>query len=62
MYHRGGGTGPADPAAAGPIIYSKITRSDKELSQEYFLIKCSHCLIVYAHNYLFMFTDWFYIS
>ena len=25
---RGGGTGPADPAAAGPIIYSEITTKD----------------------------------
>ena len=25
--NRGGGTGPADPAAAGPIIYSDITRT-----------------------------------
>ena len=27
MRSRGGGTGPADPAAAGPIIYSEITRT-----------------------------------
>ena len=26
--YRGGGTGPADPAAAGPIIYSEITTKD----------------------------------
>ena len=25
---RGGGTGPADPAAAGPIIYSEVTTKD----------------------------------
>ena len=30
---------------------------NKELSQEYFLIECSYCLIVYAYNYLFTFTD-----
>ena len=39
--NRGGGTGPADPAAAGPIIYSDITTENKELSQEYFSIECS---------------------
>ena len=27
-YSRGGGTGPADPAAAGPIIYGEITTKD----------------------------------
>ena len=26
--NRGGGTGPADPAAAGPIIYGEITTKD----------------------------------
>ena len=26
--YRGGGTGPADPAAAGPIIYSELTTKD----------------------------------
>ena len=26
-FNRGGGTGLADPAAAGPIIYSEITRT-----------------------------------
>ena len=25
--YRGGGTGPADPAAAGPIIHSEISRT-----------------------------------
>ena len=28
IYARGGGTGPADPAAARPIIYSEITTKD----------------------------------
>ena len=41
IHIRGGGTGPADPAAAGPIIYSDITTKDEShnLTEElqYFL-------------------------
>ena len=33
-YNRGGGTGPADPAAAGPIIYGEITTKDDLATNE----------------------------
>ena len=59
LIHRGGGTGPADPAAAGPIIYSEITRT-KNYHKNIFNLM--YIAIVYAHNYPFMFTDLFYMS
>ena len=54
--YRGGGTGPADPAAAGPIIYSEITTKDDlttRLKNFNIFFKFNIILLLIVYNYHF---------